>query len=174
MTPIQPKRRSRKTTIYLSPTLDRERDAQRRVLDALALKRRQPALSMTQVARRSGTTVKTVRRYAGPALETRSGRLDAKSTDKIARDLSFLTDRGYIALRVTNSRDATRIARHSNAVRKFVMHADDSSLRRFEGKSIKAGGKTHFFVTDRATINRLARAGELHFLDIYGPPGSAE
>jgi predicted transcriptional regulator len=164
---------SKKNVIYLSPTHDRDRETQRRVLDALALKRRQPALSMTEAARRSGTTVKTVRRYAEPALETRSGRLDARDSDKIARDLRFLTDRGYVTIRVTNSRDATRVARHGNAVRKFALYGDDSALKRFEGKSLKAGGKTYQFITDRATINRLARAGELHFLDIYGPPGSA-
>jgi hypothetical protein len=160
---------------FLAPKTDIQRERQRRALDALSLKRRHPELSMTEAAHRSGTTLKTIRRYAGGALQMRSGRIDVLATDTIAREMRMLTPQGEIDVTVRNSRDARRIARHHNAVRKFVMTrgGDTSKLRPFVGKTLKAGGETYTFLTDPATINRLARAGELHFLDIYSSTGGA-
>ena len=48
---------------------------------------------------------------------------------------------------------------------------DLSKLRKFDGKVLRAGGKMHAFVTDWPTIDRLARAGAIHFLDLYTPGG---
>jgi hypothetical protein len=166
-----PKPRARAIGIYLDPTTAFQPDRQRRILDAIALKRRQPNISMTEAARRSGTTLKTIRRWAGTALETRDGRLTVRATDRIARDLRFLTEKGQIVVRVTNSRDATRVARYNNAVRRFLLHGDVGELRRFHGKTLRVRGAQHAFVTDPRILNRLARAGEVHFLDIYATPG---
>lgn len=157
--------------IQLEPTTRTGAEARRRVLDALALKRRHPELSLTSVAKRSGTSLKTIRSYAGDALEIRSGRLDAKKSDRLARDLVLLTRQGQITVTVRNSRDATRIARYHNALRRYLLTGDDSALQRFSGKSIRAGGKTYEFLVDHDAINRLARAGEVHFLDIYASTG---
>lgn len=166
------KQRLRKSeTTFLKAVTSHQYDKQRRVLDAIALKRRRPELSMTQAARQAGTTVKTVKKFAGSALQTRSGRLDAKATDRIARELNFFSDKGHLSVRVTNSRDATRVARHSNAVRKYVLYGDDSDLKRFDGKTLRASGKTYAFATDKAAINRLARAGAVSFMDIYSSVG---
>lgn len=159
--------------IFLEPTSAPRAEARRRALDAIALKRRRPELSLSAAAKQSGTTLKTVRRYAGTALETRSGRLDVSSRDRIPRNLRFLTAKGQVVIRVTNSRDASRIARYNNAVRKYLMTGDTAGLQPYSGKSIRAGGATYEFVTDPAALNRLARAGEVHVLDIYAPAGGA-
>jgi hypothetical protein len=50
--------------------------------------------------------------------------------------------------------------------------SDTQALDRFAGKTLKAGGKTYAFVTDYKTLVRIARAGEVYFLDIYGPESS--
>lgn len=142
-------------------------------MDAIALKRRNPKLSLSEAAKQTGTTIKTVRRYTGSALEVRSGRLDVTARDRIPRNLRFLTAKGQVAVRVTNSRDASRIARYNNAVRKYLMTGDTAGLQPYAGKSVRAGGVTYEFVTDPAALNRLARAGEVHVLDIYAPAGGA-
>ena len=157
--------------VFLEPITESRRDRKRRVLDAIALKRRHPELSLTAVAKRSGTTLKTIRRYAKPTLRIRSGRLDVAPTDRIVRELRFLDSKGQIEITVRNSRDASRVARYSNAVRRYVIFGDDSQLQKFKGKSIKIGGQSLEFVTDPVLLNRLARAGEISFLDIYSSVG---
>jgi hypothetical protein len=160
-----------KKTTFLEPNTGLQRDRQRRVLDAISLKRRNPELSLSAAARRSGTTVKTIRTYAGAALYTRSGRLDVHGTDRIPREMLFLTPQGYVALHVTNSRDASRIAKYHNALRRYLLRRDPRELQQFTGKTIRVAGTAHPFLTDAATINRLVRAGAVSFLDIYGSPG---
>jgi hypothetical protein len=159
---------------YLEPHTHNQYDTQRRVLDALSEKRRNPKLSLSASAKRMGTTVKTIRSYAGPALEIRSGRIDVKAVDRIARTLQILTASGLESVTVRNSRDATRVSRHHHAVRHALLTfgTDTQALERFAGKTLRAGGKTYSFVTDYKTLVRIARAGEVYFLDIYGPESS--
>ena len=154
---------------YLEPHTNKQYDTQRRVLDALSDKRRNPKISLTQAARRAGTTVPTIRRYAGAALEVRSGRIDVKLTDRIARTLRMLTPSGPETVIVRNSRDASRIGKHHIAVRQALLSfgIDTQALERFAGKTLKAGGKTYEFVSDYATLLRFARAGAVNYLDIY-------
>lgn len=156
---------------YLEPHTHKQYDTQRRVLDALSEKRRNPKLSLSAAAKHTGTTVKTIRSYAGPALEIRSGRIDVKPVDRIGRKLQILTPKGLESVLVRNSRDASRISKHHHAVRHALLTfgTDTHALKRFEGKTLKAGGKTYTFVTDYRTITRLARAGDVNFLDIYEP-----
>jgi len=161
---------------FLAPTTDTQEERQRRVFDALALKRRanrqKIKLSTTAAARRSGTTLKTMRHYAPSALVERDGRVDVKPTDRIPRRMRLLTDKGEIVVTVS-SRDATRIADHHAAVFRCVATGgrDVSGLQPFAGKTLRSGGKVYTFVTDPKTINRLYRAGAISFLDVYASSG---
>lgn len=156
---------------YFEPRTHKQYDTQRRVLDALSEKRRNPKLSLTAATKRVGTTVSTVRRYAAPALEIRGGRIDVKAVDRIVRHLRVLTPSGEITVVVRNSRDATRVSKHHDAVRQ-ALHSfglDTSALEHFKDKTLRAGGKTYTFASDYRTVTRLARAGGIHVLDIYAP-----
>jgi hypothetical protein len=148
-------------------------DAYRRALDAVALKRRQPEISLTKAAKRSGTTLKTIRKYAGSALELRSGRIDVTRTDRLKRRMRLLTPKGEIPITTTNSRTASRISRHNNAVREFYATGDATALKPFKGKAVRSGGKRNEFVTDPQTLNRLGRAAAVHFSDIYARAAQA-
>ena len=145
-------------------------DAYRRVLDTVGVKRRNPAISLSKAAKQSGTTLRTVRKYAGSVIEIRSGRLDVGSSDRLPRRMRMLTDRGEVAVLVRSSKTASRISHYNNAVKKFyISGGDTSALRPFEGKGVRSGGQRYDFVTDPPTLNRLGRAGAVHFLDIYAP-----
>jgi hypothetical protein len=154
---------------YLEPRTDKQFDTQRRVLDALSYKRRNPSLGLSSVVRSMGTTVKTVRRYAGNALEVRAGRVDVKPIDHITRTMRLLTPTGEISVTVQNSRDASRVSKHNNAVKTalYSFGLDTRELDRFKGKSLRAGGQVYTFAADFNTVTRLARAGAVHFSDIY-------
>jgi hypothetical protein len=168
-------KRKQKTTetIDLVPKTGQQYDRMRRVLDALSFKRRHRKASMSYAAKRAGTTLKTVLKYAPSAIEVRSGRYDATPTDRIPRTLKFLTAKGEEDVTVRNSRDATRLSTYQHAVRRAVatFGEDLSKLQRFDKKALRAGGKVYPFVTDWPTIDRLARAGAIHFLDLYPTGG---
>jgi hypothetical protein len=159
---------------YLEPHTNKQYETQRRVLDALSDKRRNPKLGLTAAAKRMGTTVPTIRRYAAPALEIRGGRIDVKAVDRIPRRLRLLTPTGEVSVLVRNSRDASRISKHNIAVKEalYSFGADTEALERFAGKTLRAGGKTYTFASDYRTINRQLRAGAVHFQDIYVPGSS--
>jgi hypothetical protein len=160
---------------YLEPRTNKQYETQRRVLDALGEMRRNPHRPFSAVARSVGTTVKTVRRYAGEALENRGHRIEVKATDRISRPMRMLTTDGEKIVVVHNSRDATRIAKHNNAVKTtlYSFGTDRNALERFTGKTVRAGGKIYTFATDYDQIIRLTRAGAIHFLDIYAVESAA-
>jgi|HubBroStandDraft_4_1064222.scaffolds.fasta_scaffold536761_1 hypothetical protein len=143
----------------------------RRVLDALHFKREHPRISLAKAAAAAGTTPRTVTRYAKGAIYKRGARLRVKSSDRLHRDLIFYDSKGPFTLTTRSSRQASEIAKYHNAVRAYVIYGDDSALQNFDGKSITVHGKPYRFVTDRRTLNRFARAGELRFLDIYKDGG---
>jgi hypothetical protein len=150
----------------------RYNDAYRRALDAISLQRRHPSISLNEAAFRAGTTLESVKRHAGSALRYRHGRWEAAPHDTLPRPMLFLTPRGYVTVTTRDSDDARMIAQYYNAVREYLATGSTRKLKRFEGWYIEAPEGEFDFVTDSATINRLARAGAVSFLDIYGPEGS--
>lgn len=158
---------------YLEASSPGSLDPYRRVLDALSLKRRTPSISLTKAAKSSGTTLKTIRRYASSALEVRSGRLDVKRSDRLPRPMRMLTPRGEVTVPTKSFRTASWIGKYNNALREFYVTGDSTAVKRFADKSIRSGGKTYEFVTDTKTLNRLARAGAVHFVDVYAPEASS-
>lgn len=147
-------------------------DARRRSLDAVSMKRRNPALSMTKAAKLCGTTLKTIRKYGAPALETRSGRVDVKASDRLQRRMRLLTPQGEVAVTTRSSRTASRLSEYYNAVRKFYATGDTDALKPFRNKAVRSDGQRHEFVTDPRVLNRLGRAGAVSFSDIYAPEKS--
>jgi hypothetical protein len=143
-----------------------KQEAYYRVLDAIAVARRDNIAS-TAAAKRSGTTLKTMRKYGPGALEERSGRFYVTPSDRLPRRMRMFTSRGEEIVRTTSSRTATRIAEHNNIVREYVLTRDTGQLKRFEGKTVRSGGKVYTFGTDTRTLDRHIRAGAVHFVDIY-------
>jgi len=155
------------TRRFLDAFTGAKEDAYYRALDALALSRRNPKFSLTKAAKSSGTTVKTVRKYADSAIETRGGRFYVKPSDRLPRRMRILTPHGEVPVRTTSSRTASRIADYNNAVRTYVVTGDPTGLKRFEGNAVRSGGEIHAFAADRRTVDRHVRAGGVHFVDIY-------
>ena len=65
------------------------------------------------------------------------------------------------------NRRATALARYWNAVDSYLKTGDMTALQPFRGKAVRVGRRSYPFVTDRRTLERLARAGEVRFEDIY-------
>jgi len=149
----------------------RRGEAYRRALEAISLQRRDPSLSLSEAALQAGTTPQEVKRRAGSALRYRHGRWEALPEDTLPRQMLFLTPRGYVTITTTHSEDASMIADYHNAVRTYLVTGRSRALKRFEGWYIDAAEGEFDFVTDTRTIDRLARAGAVSFLDIYASEG---
>jgi hypothetical protein len=153
---------------HLHPLSNVKDDALRRVFDAVALSRREPSLSLSKAAELSGTTVETIHRHASDAIERVQGRWRVAATDTLHRKMLMLTSRGVITVTTLDSDTASVIGSYWNAIRTYITTGDYESLQPFILRFIHAAEGDFEFLTHRPTIDRLARAGELYFQDLYG------
>ena len=139
--------------------------ARERSLDALALARREQ-LSITRAARLTGTTPRTVLHHAGRGFRRDGHRWTPKAFDRIPRDMAVLTADGPTIVTIRDSRTASLVAEHSNAVRQYLHTGDGLRLAGFRRRAFRHAGERIQLVTDLDVIDRLAAGSELHY-EVY-------
>lgn len=138
-----------------------------RVFEALSFMRTHD-WSLTRAAQEAGTTLRTLRKYAGTAIvRTPTGRYEVKSSDRLQRHMRLPTPEGLVALDIRGSRTASLVGRYWNMLDAFLRTGRTDALREFRHKSIGAGRSKYTFVTDPRILRRLALAGEVSFEDLY-------
>jgi hypothetical protein len=130
---------------------------------------RREALSLQEAANRVGIDPRTVLRYVGSELrqDEPGGHYVATPYDHMPRTLHFFTRAGTIPITVADSRIATRISEHTNAVKAYTHGGDSRSLEAFRGESFEVDGVRYEFLTDLEAISILADAGELAIDGLY-------
>lgn len=139
--------------------------AHERALDALALSRRH-GVSLTRAARLTGTTRRTVIRHAGAGFLHEGRRWKPRPFDRIPRELTVLTEDGPTPLVIRDSRTASLIAEHANAVRHYLHTGDESRLMELRRQTFRLRGETVRLVIEADAIDQLAAGGELHY-EVY-------
>lgn len=140
--------------------------AQRRALDAVRWMRK--GKSLTHAAKLAHTSPRTVHKYADNALGTMvRGTYRPTRSDRLVRELRFLTPDGLVAVRTRSARAASEIARYFSAVDKALRTGNTRPLAPFVGRTIQHGRKKLRYVTDIHTLTRLAHVGEVRFEDLY-------
>jgi hypothetical protein len=147
------------------PTTRRDPFARERALDALALSRRQ-GMSLTRAARLTGTTRRTVLRHVGAGFRRDGRRWAPRRFDRIPREMTVLTDDGPIVLVIRDSRTASLVAEHANAVRHYLHTGDERRLDDLRRQTFRLRGETVVLVTEPDLIDELARGSELHY-EVY-------
>ena len=139
-----------------------------RVTEAVS-KMRAKGVSRQQAAAEVKLDPRTVVRWGRTALRKgANGKYTAKASDRLLRVLSVLKRGGRQEIAVRDSRQATLIAGHWNAVDRYVGTGDASELRKLKSKTITdANGKRHRLLTDLKELDRLGNAGVLSFESIY-------
>jgi hypothetical protein len=150
------------------PQNESEAQSREQALAVVALMRRE-GLSLREAATRAGIDPRTVLRYVGSALERQGqhGEYRATPHDQSPRSLHFITPQGTVVITVKDSRTASRIAEHMNAVRAFTNSGDLAPLDAFKEETFEVDGVTYMFVTDPATLETLADAGVLSIDRLY-------
>lgn len=139
-----------------------EKTARRRALDGLSIMRDE-SIPVTPAAKRAGTTPATMQKYASPALRRDArGRIVARPTDRLFRRLPALTTKGLKQLDLTDSREASVVGRHWNAIGQGLS-GDWTKAATFKGTRVHG----YALETDPNLIEPQAQRGELDFEDIY-------
>ena len=149
----QPRGVSKTTTTKAGQVLTRMREGQ----------------SLEQASRDVGINRRTVERVAQSALRRQpSGRLVARSSDRLPRAVRLPFADGLRDITVKNSEQAGLIGEYWNAVHAYLATGDQGPLQRFEGATVAtADGERVRLLADRATLERLGSAGVMSFESIY-------
>jgi hypothetical protein len=133
-------------------------------------KMRSDHVSLSKAAREFRIDPRQVIRLGRLALrKQKNGRYAARKTDRLLRVLSVLTPEGKREIALRDSRQASVIGSHWDAVQRYLQTGDDSVLREFHRKKITdASRKRHLLLTDLDELDRLGSAGVLSFESLYG------
>ncbi len=139
-----------------------------RVAHAIS-KMRAEKVSLAEASREYKLGPQAVLRWGKSGLrKAANGRYLAKPGDRLPRFMVVITQDGRQEIAVNDSRQASLIAKHWNAVDRHLSRGDSSQLRKFRGKSITdATGKKRMLLADIAELDRLGNAGVLSFESIY-------
>ncbi len=117
-------------------------------------------LSLTTAAEQFKVSPRTVKRVGrgSRAIRKEGGRWTARATAKATIQRGVLTPDGWRKVRTWGYKDADLLRNYARAVRE----RDQIAIAKFRGKTITdARGRKHPLVTDRDTLRRLDRQGEL-------------
>ena len=132
-----------------------------RSLDALALRRR--GYSLRRAADLARTDPRTVQRHVGSALRKEGGRWVARPFDRIPREMTVLTPSGPEVVTIRDSRTASLLAEHANAVAVYIERGDEEPLGRLRRRRVQIRGQPVDLAIDPVRLDRLAAGGELHY-----------
>jgi hypothetical protein len=118
-------------------------------------------------AKEAGVSPERFRRFLREQkLAERKGRV-WEIIDKRPRDMTALTTRGAVDLKLPDYEAASLVGQHNAAVKTFLDDNDISHLRPFEGSTLKdTFGRTYVLETRPNVIRRLEASGET-FEQIY-------
>lgn len=77
--------------------------------------------------------------------------------------MAVLTPEGPEFVVIRDSRTATLVAEHANAVHHYLRTGDAGDLARLRRVRFRQGGRTYELATDEDTLDRLAEGSELHY-----------
>ena len=131
---------------------------------------RATGLSLEKASNQLGVTPATVLRLAGSAFtKNRRGKVKVKRVDHLLRVLLIPSTKGLREVVVRSSREASKVGEYWNAVEKYLVKQDASSLQNLKSKSfINDQGKRVRLMTNLDEFTRQASAGVLRFESIYG------
>ncbi len=154
------------TTQQYEGLTDEQRESYRRALNVVA-DMRTKRWSLSRATRENGTDPDTVKRYLGSVFRPDGrGRPRVRLVDKHLRRLLVHTTTGDRVLDLTDSRQASLIAEHANALRAFARTGEASTLAPFRGRVLQIGKVKYQLVTDVGEAQRIVESDRNEY-EIY-------
>jgi hypothetical protein len=162
------KRRAPRTAEQLAVRPERFKSLWDRIIGVVSKMRNEKA-SLKQASRETGVSPRTVKRWAGSALQkSGSGKWSPKKDDNLLRVLIVPTEKGKREIGVRGFRQASLLGKYWGEVENYLQVGDSSGLKQFRGKRIRAAnGEVIPYLTDLAELRRLGSAGVLSFESLY-------
>ena len=137
-----------------------------RALDALSRMRK--GASIGEAARKSDTTIATVKRYVGSALRKGNrGRIIPSQSDRMAAYMEVPTTGGNKFLLVIGSRSRNLLNQYWRAARDFRDFGFPEFLAPSQDKTINVEGVEIPLITDPHVLTRLFKEGRMQFESLY-------
>ena len=132
-------------------------------------KMRSDGLSLKKAAKEVGVSPRIVTKLGRQALKKRKNRsYSVTDRDSLLRVVMIPTSEGMREISLRDSRQASTVARYSDAIGKYIRTGDASGLKKFRGRFVRdASGVKVPLITDLAELNRLGSAGALSFESLY-------
>ena len=141
-----------------------------RGFNAINRVRRGESKTLSQAARASGTTVKSIGRLLPAALiqDRPGGRIRVKAGDPYSATVEILTDQGKVYVRARGSRQRELAGQHRATILRVLRGKEPASaLEQYRGKRV--GGRE--LISDYNSLRVLAHAGEIGQLEnLYASP----
>jgi hypothetical protein len=146
------------------PKTDKQFQAKEKAFDVVAAARRNSGKSLGAIARETGTTVKTVRKYLPAALrKSRSGKWVVSKSDRYVRHVSLPGQYGHETVKAHGSKQAQLASAYWAAIGRWTASRNPAELAPFHGKKVGS----FEFITDPRTLNALRDSGLLQLDSLY-------
>jgi hypothetical protein len=132
-------------------------------------KMRSDGISLPKASRQFGGSPRQVIKFGRSALKKlKNGRYAAKAYDHLLRVVVVVSAEGLREVATRDSRQASKAAKHSAAVHRYLESGDASALARFKGKHVIDAQKNRVaLLTDIEELDQLGSAGVLSFESLY-------
>jgi len=151
----------------------RQRAAYARAMDVhgymlQAEKGKVPWVPLEDLARRFGTTARTVRKYAGRTIRKTARRWTPVSHDSLTKPMTLITPGAVLqGIPIRGAANRSLVAKHHAAIERFL-DGDPAHLRGLHRTTITDGnGRRYQLATNEATIQQMNRAGQLRGVTPY-------
>ena len=126
-------------------------------------------ISLRRASQEAKVSPRTVLKRAASALrKTKSGRYEARTGDRLVRQVKIPTPDGLLEIKVRGLREASKLARYWNFLDRYYQ-TGDKEIQKFTGQSVTdVDGVKHPLLTDLDVLNRAGSAGVYSFESIYG------
>ena len=112
--------------------------------------------TITTATKNVGTTIPTVKKYAGSALQKKRNRITVKKNDNLLRKMRMYEDGKEVWVQVKGNRRAKVIGKYHDSVYKRMEQGQEDALDSFKGITVTdMNGKKHILETDIVKLTEI-------------------
>ena len=130
--------------------------------------------TITSATKNVGTTIPTVKKYAGSALQKKRNRITVKKNDNLLRKMRMYENGKEVWVQVKGNRQAKVIGKYHGSVEKRMEQGQEDALDSFKDIAVTdMKGKTHILETDITKLIEIReKVEEPEHFTIYSSGGA--